>query len=50
MNDISIGYSKEYDAYFDLETGEWIDPRCSDPECEFCKNRPARALQRQEQQ
>lgn len=37
------GYSEEYDAYYDKATGEWIEGQCSDPDCEYCKDRPPRA-------
>ena len=31
--------SEEYDAYY-CENCGWLEPKCSDPECEFCQNRP----------
>lgn len=34
------GYSREYDAYYNLETGEWLEGKCRDPDCEFCAKRP----------
>ena len=37
-------YSEKYDAYYDAETNQWIDSKCSDPNCEFCVNRPERPL------
>lgn len=33
-------YNEKYDAYYYVSTGEWVEPKCSDPDCEFCKNRP----------
>lgn len=42
-DDLAMGYSKKYDAYFDDETGEWDEPTCSDPECDYCANRPPKA-------
>lgn len=33
-----------YDAYFCKQCNEWIDSKCSDPECEFCKDRPERPM------
>lgn len=30
----------KHDAYWCEECGEWIERKCSDPECEFCKDRP----------
>ena len=40
MNDENIAYSEEYDAYYYVDTGEWIDPRCGDMDCPFCNGRP----------
>lgn len=31
-----------YDAYYDVATGEWHEPKCRDADCEFCTNRPAK--------
>lgn len=36
-------YDKTYDAYYDPVTLEWAEATCSDPECEFCKDRPEKA-------
>jgi len=38
--DRKIRYSKKYDAYYYVDTGEWVEPRCCDPRCGFCANRP----------
>lgn len=35
-----MAYSERYDAYYDDETGEWLENKCGDPDCEFCKGRP----------
>lgn len=43
-----ISYSVKYDANYDTETGEWIEPKCDDPACEFCANRPDNALKENE--
>lgn len=37
-------YSMEYDSYYEPDTGKWVEDKCSDPECEFCANRPAKAI------
>jgi hypothetical protein len=37
-------YSEEYDSYFLRESNEWVEAKCSDPNCEFCVNRPERPL------
>lgn len=33
-------YSSKWDAFYYDDTKEWTEPRCSDPQCEFCKDRP----------
>lgn len=33
-------YSHRWDAYYISETGEWTENKCSDPNCEFCSDRP----------
>jgi hypothetical protein len=40
--DQETAYSEEYDAFYYTATGEWIEPKCSDPNCEFCTKRPPR--------
>lgn len=35
-----IAYSAEYDAYYYIDTGEWVEPRCGDVACHFCNVRP----------
>jgi hypothetical protein len=44
VDEKDIAYSKEYDAYYNQATNEWIDTKCCDPNCEFCTTRPARPL------
>lgn len=29
-----------HDAYYVVSTNEWVEPKCYDPECEFCNTRP----------
>ena len=41
--DFNKQYSEKYDAYYDEETGEWLEKKCSDPACEYCANRPDKA-------
>lgn len=31
-----------YDAYVCFHCEDWIEDKCSDEECEFCKDRPER--------
>jgi hypothetical protein len=33
-------YCAEYDAYYDCKTGEWLEEKCGDINCEFCNERP----------
>ena len=33
-----------FDAYYCKDCNEWIDEKCFDPECEFCKDRPEKPL------
>lgn len=40
---MKIARSKQYDAYYNIETGEWIDPPCGDISCLFCNMRPETA-------
>lgn len=35
-----LAYSKQYDAYYVIKTGRWTEKKCSDNDCEFCKDRP----------
>jgi hypothetical protein len=37
-------YSIEYDAYYNDETNQWLEDKCGDPNCEYCKNRPEKPL------
>jgi len=41
---IDKAYSKEYDAYYEVNTGFWIEPKGFDTTCEFCSNRPEKAF------
>jgi len=33
-------YSERYDAYYDDTFNLWCEPRCSDADCWYCKDRP----------
>ena len=41
--EVKKAYSDEFDAYYNLETLEWLEPKCSDAECQYCTKRPTRA-------
>ena len=34
-------YSIEFDAYYCKSCNEWLEKVCSDPDCDYCKNRPS---------
>jgi hypothetical protein len=44
IDEKDIAYSKEYDAYYNQATNEWIDPKCNDRNCEYCTKRPERPV------
>jgi len=35
-------YNKQYDAYYDDEKDVWLEGKCDNPNCEFCKDRPSK--------
>ncbi len=37
-------YSDVYDAYFCPQCNMWLESACSDPNCEYCRNRPEKPL------
>lgn len=45
IEQLSSVYHPKYDTYFDPTNGEWIEPRCSDPNCEYCSKRPRNAFE-----
>ena len=40
---VDIMYSHEFDAYYDVKTGEWTEEKCEHDDCEFCSKRPDKA-------
>jgi len=38
-----IALHPRWDAYYDKRTMEWLEPACSDPACDYCKDRPEKA-------
>lgn len=39
---IEVSYSKIYDCYYCMKCHIWLEPKCDDLFCLFCKRRPAR--------
>ena len=39
----NILYSKKHDSYYNADTGAWVEKKCKDGACEFCKDRPETA-------
>ena len=37
-------FSEEWDAWYDPNKNEWLETKCSDPNCHFCVGRPERPL------
>ena len=37
-------YNERYDAYYDEVKNIWLEKRCKDSTCEFCKDRPDRPM------
>ena len=35
-----VRYSERYDATYDDEDLVWVEQTCSDPECDYCADRP----------
>ena len=35
-------YNGQYDAHYDDEKDEWLEDKCDDLDCEFCKDRPTK--------
>ena len=33
-------YCSVHDAQYKIKTGAWLEKGCSNPECEFCGNKP----------
>ena len=34
-------YSEKYDSYYCTKRNVWLESGCSDPTCEYCKDKPA---------
>ena len=40
--DATPRYNEKYDSYYCPQCNEWIESKCGDESCEFCKDRPER--------
>jgi len=40
----SLVYYEDFDTYFCPKCNEWNEKKCSDPECDYCVNRPEKPL------
>lgn len=38
-------YNERYDAYYDDKKDKWLEGKCSNKNCEFCKGRPDKPSQ-----
>ena len=38
--DATPRYNEKYDSYYCPQCNEWIESKCGDESCEFCKDRP----------
>lgn len=39
----ATGYSDDFDAVYCATCREWLEARCRDPLCEYCRGRPEQA-------
>lgn len=35
-------HNEKHDAYYDNKKDEWLEDKCDNPNCEFCKDRPTK--------
>jgi hypothetical protein len=38
----AVSHDPVYDSHYFVRTGEWVEPRCADPLCAWCRDRPKR--------
>jgi len=38
----ATGYNEDFDAAYCATCREWLESRCLDPLCEYCRARPAK--------
>jgi hypothetical protein len=42
--DCEAEYNEKYDCYYCIKCNIWLEPKCGDLFCLFCKKRPTRPL------
>ncbi|MGG0658104.1 hypothetical protein [Rummeliibacillus pycnus] len=42
--EFNLVYNEDFDAYFCPKCNLWTESQCSDPDCEYCPNRPEKPL------
>ncbi|WP_397539108.1 hypothetical protein [Rummeliibacillus pycnus] len=42
--EFNLVYNEDFDAYFCPKCNYWNEAQCSDPDCEYCPNRPEKPL------
>jgi methionyl-tRNA synthetase len=40
----NLEYSEKYDCLYCVKCNEWLESRCSDSTCDFCKDRPEKPV------
>ena len=47
LSSASEAYSETFDAFYDPQTNVWLESKCDDPTCDFCRYRPDRPIPEQ---
>ena len=37
-------YREKFDVYYDGNTGKYLEKKCNDKECDYCKDRPKKLI------
>jgi len=37
-------YCEKFDVYYDGNTGKYLEKKCNDKECDYCKDRPKKLI------
>ena len=41
LNTKKIAYDQTFDSFYCVECGAWVEPKCGDRNCHYCKDRLA---------